>query len=78
MAEITKPQYDLRNKVYKSNLVQPVAQQPLGASDYDTSEDKVWDAVTSGINVFAELFEKSSLAADKIQARQLVMKKIEH
>ena len=78
MAEITKPQYDLRNKVYKSNLVQPVAQQPLGASDYDTSEDKVWDAVTSGIGVFAELFEKSSLAADKIQARQLVMKKIEH
>ena len=78
MANIVKPQYDTRSQVYNSNLVQPAKRQPQDVSEIDTSEAKVWDAVTSGIGVFAELFEKSSLASDKIQAKSLIMEKIAH
>lgn len=78
MANIVKPKYDTRSQVYNSNLVQPAKQQVQDLSEVDTSEAKVWEAVTSGINVFAELFEKSSLASDKIQAKSLMIDKIEH
>jgi hypothetical protein len=78
MATIIKPQYDIKPTVYTGTPVQTSTNQAQDTSNVDTSEAKVWDSVVNGLGVFAELFEKSSITSDKIQARSLIADKVKN